>query len=183
METPPQTRSTVESEIRNGTLKLKRSGGNVKKSVFACLLFFIGPACFSQFQQSLCPKHIETPQYPMLARQTLITGKISLTVTVDANGGVKNVEATTDNPARRGAQQLLLQSSVENMQHWTFAKPSSAPYTQVIVYDYEIDRTLPPSGGPTSLPLITKVVVDLPDRVKILMNERFVETANQEIHR
>jgi hypothetical protein len=119
----------------------------------------------------------------MLARQTLITGKISLTVTVDANGEVKNVEATTDNPVRREAQQPLLQSSVENMQHWTFAKPSSAPYTQVIVYDYEIDRTLPPSGGPASLPLITKVVVDLPDRVKILMNERFVETANQKIHR
>ena len=126
-------------------------------------------ACFGQIQEGLCPKHIETPQYPTLARQAHVTGKITLTVTADADGKVKHVEAVTDNPVQR-AQPLLQNSAVENMQHWTFAKPSFAPYTQVIVFDYEYDSTLPPSGGPSSLASITKVTIDLPDRVNILIN-------------
>jgi TonB family protein len=154
----------------------------VKKSAFGCLLFFIAAACFGQIQGGLCPKHIETPQYPPLARQTHITGKITLTVTVDADGRVKHVEAVTDNQVQR-AQPLLQDSAVENMQHWTFAKPSFAPYTQVIVYDYEFDATLPPSRGPSSLPSITKVTIDLPDHVKILINEEIIEPAKPKIHR
>jgi TonB family protein len=154
----------------------------VKKSAFGCLLFFMAAACFGQIQGRLCPKHIETPQYPTVARQTRVTGKITLTVTVDADGIVKNVEAVTDNPVQR-AQLLLQSSAVENMQHWTFAKPSSAPYTQVIVYDYEIDPTLRSSGGPSSLPSITKVTIDLPDHVKILINNIIIEPAKQKIHR
>ena len=138
-------------------------------------------ACFGQIQEGLCPKHIETPQYPALARQAHVTGKITLTVTVDADGKVKHVEAATDNPVQR-AQPLLQNSAVENMQHWTFAKPSFAPYTQVIVFDYEYDSTLPPSGGPSSLPSITKVTIDLPDRVNILINGEIIEPAKSKTH-
>lgn len=138
-------------------------------------------ACFGQIQEGLCPKHIETPQYPTLARQAHVTGKITLTVTADADGKVKHVEAVTDNPVQR-AQPLLQNSAVENMQHWTFAKPSFAPYTQVIVFDYEYDSTLPPSGGPSSLPSITKVTIDLPDRVNILINGEIIEPAKKKTH-
>jgi TonB family protein len=153
----------------------------VKKSVFGCLLFFNAAACFGQIQDGLCPKHIETPQYPALERQVHVTGKITLTVTVDADGKVEHVEAVADNPVQR--HPLLQNSAAENMQHWTFAKPSFAPYTQVIVYDYEYDLTLPPSGGPSSLPSITKVTFDLPARVNILTNGEIIEPAKAKTHR
>jgi len=154
----------------------------VKKSAFGCFLLFMAAACFGQIREGLCPKHIETPQYPTLARQTHVTGKITLTVTVDADGKVTHAEAVAANPVQR-AHPLLQNSAAENMQHWTFAKPSLAPYTQVIVYDYEYDSTLPPSGGPSSLPSITKVTFDLPDRVNILINGEIIEPAKAKTHR
>jgi TonB family protein len=142
-----------------GTKAKANIGGNVKTPTFGCLLFFMAAAFFGQNQGELCPMHIESPQYPTLARQTHITGEISLAVTIDADGKVKHVEATTNNPILR-AHPLLQDSAVENMQHWTFAKPPFAPYTQAFVFDYEFDPTLPPSGGPSSLPSITKVTID-----------------------
>ena len=72
--------------------------------------------------------------------------------------------------------QLLQDSAIENMQHWTFTKPSTAPYTEVFVYDYEDDLSLPPSGGPKRLPVITKVLFDLPDRARILTNVPIIDT-------
>lgn len=68
------------------------------------------------------------------------------------------------------------------MQHWTLAKPPFAPYTQAFVFDYEFDPTLPPSGGPSSLPSITKVTIDLPDHVKILINGEIIEPNNSRPH-
>ena len=104
----------------------------------------------------------------------------TLTVTIDANGSVKHVEAATDNPVAQ-AHPLLQKYAIENMQQWTFAKPPSAPYTQVIVYDYEFDETLPSSGGPSSLPVISRVKFDLPDRVTILTNVMFIDGQNSRI--
>ena len=74
-------------------------------------------------------------------------------------------------PAQRSfAEQLLQDSAIENVQHWTFVKPPTAPYTEVVVYDYEADPSLPPSGGAKRMSVITKVLFDLPDHVRILTN-------------
>jgi len=75
----------------------------------------------------------------------------------------------------RQTPKLLTDSAVANIQHWTFSKPPMAPYIEVIVYDYEDDPSLPPSGGPKRLPALTKVVFDLPDHVRISMNTPIVE--------
>ena len=135
----------------------------MKKLTFGCLFFCLATVCFGQNQDALCPRHIETPTYPAIARAVRVSGKITLTVTIDADGTVKHVEATPDNPDFDALQK----SAIENMKHWTFAKPQSAPYTQVIVYDYEIDPA-PPVAGATP---ITKVTFDLPDRVTIWANQ------------
>jgi len=135
----------------------------MKKLTFGCLFFCLATVCFGQNQDALCPRHIETPTYPAIARTAHVSGKITLTVTIDADGTVKHVEATPDNPDF----DVLQKSAIENMKHWTFAKPQSAPYTQVIVYDYEIDEKLSQAGGTA----VTKVSFDLPDRVTILTGE------------
>ena len=102
-------------------------------------------------------------------------GEVTLSVTVDADGRVQHVTALPGDEKRQ-AHKLLRDSAVENMQHWTFSKPPTAPYTEVIVYDYENDPSLPPSGGPKGLPVLIRVVFDLPDHVTISMNDPIIET-------
>ena len=135
----------------------------MKKLTFGCLLFCLATVCFGQQQDALCPRHIETPTYPPIARAAFVSGKITLTITIDADGTVKHVEAAADNPDAK----MLQKFAAENLRHWTFAKPPSAPYTEVVVYDYEIDPA-PPVAGATP---ITKVTFDLPDRVTIWTNQ------------
>jgi hypothetical protein len=96
-------------------------------------------------------------------------------VTIDADGNVKQVETAGGNPSEQ-KHPLLRKYAAENMQHWTFVKPPSSPYTFEFVYDFELDESLPGMGGPHSSPSITKVKIDLPDHVMILTNLSFVET-------
>ena len=149
----------------------------MRKTALRCILLCVAVGCSGQSHEALCPRHIETPSYPPLARAAHVTGMYTLTVTIDADGSVKHVEAATDNPVAQ-KHPLLQKYAIENMQQWTFAKPPSPPYTQVIVYDYEFDETLPPSGGPSRLPAISKVKFDLPDRVTILTNLMIIDVQN-----
>lgn len=148
--------------------------GVVKKWHVWLFLIFVVP-CLGQTQHAVCPTHIESPTYPPLARQALLTGEVVLSVTVDADGKVQHVTVLPGD-TKRQAHKLLRDSAVENMQNWAFSKPPTAPYTEVIVYDYETDPSLPPSGGPKRLPVLIKVIFDLPGRVRISMNEPFIET-------
>jgi TonB family protein len=145
------------------------------------LLIWLTAGCSANSRQPLCPKHIETPDFPPDARAAHVTGEITLTISIDADGRVKNVEATSANPVER-AHPLLQKHAIENMHHWTFARPSSAPYIQTIVYDYEFDDSLPPEGGASSLPAITKVNFDLPDHVAILTNLRIIDVSSSREH-
>jgi len=96
-------------------------------------------------------------------------GEVTLSVTIDAEGKVQHVVVMPAKPNQR-TYQLLQDSAIENVQHWTFVKPPTAPYTEVVVYDYEADPSLPPSGGAKRMSVITKVLFDLPDHVRILTN-------------
>ncbi len=110
-----------------------------------------------------------------------MTGKITLTVTIGAEGRVESVEGTAEDPRQR-AHPLLQRYAIENMRHWTFAKPPAAPYRETIVYDYELDADLPPEDGPSSPPAITRVNFDLPDHVAILTNVQMIETSSSGTH-
>ena len=143
--------------------------------ILVCVLLLVG-GCSANAPQYLYPRHIETPDFPPIARAAHIIGKIWLTVTVDDDGNVTNVEAKAENPLQQ-EHPLLQNFAIENMRHWKFMKPRSGVSKQVILYDYEFDPSLPGEGGPESLPPITKVNFDLPDQVTILTNLRFVDTA------
>jgi hypothetical protein len=52
--------------------------------VFMLCMFAV--PCLGQTQPAICPKHIESPTYPQLARATRIMGEVRLSVTVDAEG-------------------------------------------------------------------------------------------------
>jgi hypothetical protein len=98
-----------------------------------------------------------------------VTGEVTLTLTIDADGKVGDVKATTDSNVPRFST-LLENVAVTNIRLWTFAKPPSAPYKQTIEYDYEIDRSLPLDGP-------TKVTFDLPERATIVARVTFAVDA------
>lgn len=141
----------------------------MKRTIFwGCLSLWAAAVCLGQTPKALCPKHIETPSYPPIARTAHVTGKVILTVTIDSNGNVNDVKVTNGDKSIR----MLQPSAIENIRLWTFARPSTTPYSQSIVYDYELDQSLPGDDGAHP---ITKVNFDLPDRVTILANVRFID--------
>src|ERR1700738_2191337 len=108
----------------------------MRATTLICLLLLVG--C-SRREQQLSPTHVEAPFYPPLARMARIPGKVVLLMTIDSNGNVVDAEATNDDKSHP----LLKIATIDNIRHWTFVKPSSAPYTQVITYNYELDEKRP----------------------------------------
>ena len=136
----------------------------MSRITFGFLLFCFVGTCFGQAGEQLCPKHIETPVYPSIAQIANVTGKVSVALTIDADGKVAAVEAATTEP-NVPASHLLEAMTVTNIRRWTFAKPPVAPYKQTIVYDYEIEKSVPLDGP-------TKVSFDLPEHVTIVASGR-----------
>jgi TonB family protein len=154
------------------TLRSSRKQGDCMEKTFFCGLiwFFAAYTGFGQTaQESLCPKHIETPAYPAIARVAHVSGKVILALTIDANGNVS--EANVTNEDDKGVKFLEL-NAMANVRLWTFAIPPSAPFRDTIVYDFEIDDALPGDDGNHP---ITKVTYDLPGRVLISANATFID--------
>jgi TonB family protein len=135
-----------------------------KIAACGCLWLCLTSSSFGQSQEPLCPKHIEIPVYPSIARTAHITGKVILILTLDADGKVSDLEVANEDDKGVG---LLKLAATDNIRHWTFAKPPSAPYTQTIVYDFELVASLPGDDGYHP---IVKVTFDLPERVTISAN-------------
>jgi len=141
-----------------------------KKFLCGLVSLFAAYTGFGQTaQESLCPKHIETPVYSAIARVAHVSGKVILALTIDANGNVSDAKVTNEND--KGVKLLELNATA-NARLWTFAMPPRAPFTDTIVYDFELDDSLPGDDG--SHP-ITKVTYDLPGRVLISANVRFID--------
>jgi hypothetical protein len=148
----------------------------MRNPALGILLLWLAGVSFGQTEQALCPRHIEAPEYPPIARTAHLSGSVTLIVTIDQDGNVKSAEAVTGESITQ-VPTPLRKYAAENMMHWTFAKPASAPHAQTFVYDYELDTSLPPEGGKKSTPAITRVSFDLPNRVTIATNLRFIDTS------
>ena len=84
----------------------------MKKSIVSSLFFLVTTISVGQTQPAICPKHIETPEYPPLARQTRMLGEIALSVTIDADGRVENVKVLLPD-GKRKPYQFLQNAAVE----------------------------------------------------------------------
>ncbi len=137
----------------------------------ALVLMFLASAitCFGQADNLLCPKHIEAPEYPAIARIAHIVGRVAVKLTVDADGNVSSAEIVNEDPATK----LLQRNSRENATKWTFEKPPHAPFDLTITYEYRLDESLPVDPGDRP---ITKVILDLPNHVSIVSNDRITMT-------
>jgi len=109
--------------------------------------------------------HVEAPYYPPIARTAHISGKVFLSITIDADGNVIGAEISTT----KKSVPLLVSGSIRNIRHWIFVKPSAAPYKQTIEYDYEIDDHLPFTSP-------TQISFDLPGRVTLVTSAVQINT-------
>jgi len=139
-------------------------------SMVAAAVLSVAGSCLAQTSPALCPRHMETPEYPIIARFAGISGKVVLRVTIGADGSVIKAAAIEAKPI-----QMLDDSAIANIRQWTFAKPPKAPYVETIVYDFEFDHSLPAEGGEGHYPAITKVSFDLPDRVTVRTNLEIID--------
>lgn len=72
--------------------------------------------------------HRVVPEFPTLARQMNITGKVKLEATVEPDGHVKSVHAVGGSP-------LLVEAATEALKNWRFeAGPKET--TEVIEFDF-----------------------------------------------
>ncbi len=136
----------------------------MRKAMLGSLPLWLTASCLAQ---RICPKHIETPTYPPTAHIARAQAKVTLKVTIDAEGNVARAEVADD--LAHQANPVLQKAAIDNVQKWTFEKPMTAPIAQIIVYDYKLDPSLPLISNHQNR--ITKVNLDLPDRVTILGNE------------
>jgi TonB family protein len=137
---------------------------------FASLSLWLAWSWLAQTQGAVCPKHIATHAYPPIARTAHVTGKVILKLTLDADGKVSDVKVVNEDDKAVG---LLKLSAIHNIRLWSFAKPPTAPCTQTMVYDYELDDSLPGEGGPSALPAIVTVTYDLLERLTVSANVQF----------
>lgn len=122
--------------------------------VFA--VFALSSFSFGQAQVEVCPKHIEAPTYPAIARTARVQAAVLVRVSIGANGTVSDAQVVNS----KSSPPLLWKGSLENAKTWTFSEPPHAPYQLTITYEYRID-----SGVPSDA---TRVALDLPTHISIM---------------
>lgn len=130
---------------------------------FLCSLFLFAdtPVVSDAPLKTEAPRimHFQAPNYPEMAWQSKVHGKVTLKILVHKDGRF----GFADDPAGPPA---LVSAAKENLCSWTFASnQSDQPLPLTIEYEYRIDK------GRASAQLNTEVTYDLPDHVTITAPE------------
>jgi hypothetical protein len=107
-----------------------------------------------------CLLHLAALAYPILARTLGVMGAVSVAGTIQADGTVRDVHATTSAVAPQMSAHILVQEAVNNLLSWRF-EPSARESSIQITYDYSLVDQLPKGGEP-------HVSFELPTRITIL---------------
>ena len=68
------------------------------------------------------------PDYPSLAKQMNVTGKVKIEATISADGHVSNTKVVGGSP-------LLVSSAMEALKKWRF-EPAAKESTEIIEFDF-----------------------------------------------
>jgi TonB family protein len=69
------------------------------------------------------------PEYPPLARQMNVTGKVKIEATIAADGHVSNTKVVGGSP-------LLVNASIDALKKWRF-EPAAKESTEVIEFEFD----------------------------------------------
>lgn len=118
-------------------MNIGRTVSNI--SLFALIALFVstpsstsGQSTTTDSAQSTATKrkvnHRIVPDYPPVARQMNITGKVKIEATVEPDGHVKSTHAVGGSP-------LLIQAAERALKDWKF-EPGPKETTEVIEFDF-----------------------------------------------
>ena len=79
--------------------------------------------------------HRVVPEYPTLARQMNISGKVKIEVTVEPDGHVKRTRAVGGSP-------LLVEAGSQALKSWKF-EPGPRETSEIIEFDFKDQGNLP----------------------------------------
>ena len=127
------------------------------------LLFAMAAFSSADQTQTILPKHIQAPGYPVIAKTAHIEGEVEVEVTIDSDGKVADALAV-------GGPNLLHRSSVESVRLWTFDRPPMAPFKESVFCDYKLN------AATKNAPSEVLVLFDLPNRVTIIATPELVQT-------
>jgi len=124
---------------------------------FLCsLLLFADAPATAEFPRVT---HFQAPNYPELAWQSRVHGKVSLKILVYKDGRFGFTDAVAGPPA-------LVSAAKENLCSWTFAaNQSDQPLPLTVEYEYRIDK------GRSSAQLNVEVTYDFPNHITIVAPE------------
>lgn len=109
---------------------------NITKKLFGLSLTLLAAAVLltpmaSRAQDSATKRkvsHRVVPDYPTIARQMNITGKVKLEAVVEPDGHVKSTRPVGGSP-------LLIQSAEQALKNWKF-EPGPKETTEIIEFDF-----------------------------------------------
>ncbi len=118
----------------------------------------------SAFQSSVqapspepCVTHLESPQYPALARQMRILGKVLTTILVYRDGTISVTDKVSGHP-------LLVGAATENLTTWKFAvNDAKDPIPVDVVFEFELDE----KHATYDASFNSAVALDLPHHLRI----------------
>ncbi|MGH7745267.1 MAG: energy transducer TonB [Candidatus Dormibacteria bacterium] len=97
------------------------------------VIFLLPPAAFSQDSATKRKvSHRVVPDYPSLARQMNITGKVKIEVTVAPDGHVKSTRPVGGSP-------LLLDAATKAVKNWKF-EPGPKETTEIVEFDFNTQQ-------------------------------------------
>jgi TonB family protein len=101
-----------------------------------------------------CVVHVESLEYPSLARQAQITGEVRASAWIDGQGSVTLPEVSTGHP-------LLRETVLNNIRKWKFRPLPSGSFRLDVTYTFVLE------GNPLEGFSASKVVFDLPNQVRV----------------
>ena len=129
--------------------------------LFSFLFFADTPATADAPLTADVPRvtHFQAPNYPPMAWQAKVHGKVTLKILVYKDGRFGFTDTVVGPPA-------LVSAAKENLCSWTFASgQSDVPLPLTVEYEYRIDKSH------TSTELDAQVTYDLPNRVTVVAPE------------
>jgi len=129
--------------------------------LFSLLLFADTPPTLDPPLTADVPRvtHFTAPNYPEMAWQSKVHGKVTLKILVHKDGRFSFAEDPAGPPA-------LVSAAKQNLCMWTFASnQSDAPLPLTVEYEYRIDKSR------ASAQLNAEVTYDLPNHVRVVAPE------------
>ena len=125
------------------------------------MLFNVSPLT----AQDWLPTRIVGIDYPVLAIQARISGRVRIKCLLDENGKVLSTEILELSGTSKGLRDLLGKAAQENAAQWSFSRSTSVKEEQpsiVITYDFEFQTKANPAY------LRSKFIFDFPHSVHVV---------------